>query len=77
MRLQGAGEGMSPAPFGGSLQKVGPMACFTVSGQPGDRRRRPGRDGLRRRGDEAVTSVILVSPAVPAQELSVPAPSRR
>jgi hypothetical protein len=26
---------------------------------------------------EAVTSVILVSPAVPAQELGVPAPSRR
>jgi len=25
----------------------------------------------------AVTSVILVSPAVPAQELGVPAPSRR
>jgi hypothetical protein len=26
---------------------------------------------------EAVTSVVLVSPAVPAQELGVPAPSRR
>ncbi len=26
---------------------------------------------------EAVTSVILVSPAVPAQELGVPVPSRR
>jgi hypothetical protein len=27
------------------------MACLTVSGRPGDRRRRPGRDDLCRRGD--------------------------
>jgi len=45
------------------------MACFTVSGQPGDRRRRPGCDASAGAATEAVTSVILVSPAVPAQEL--------
>ena len=53
------------------------MAYFTVSGLPetavGDLDVTTSADAAT----EAVTSVILVSPAVPAQELGVPAPSRR
>jgi hypothetical protein len=53
------------------------MACFTVSGRPetagGDLDVTASADAAM----EAVTSVILVSPAVPAQEPGVPAPSRR
>jgi hypothetical protein len=46
----------------------GSTASFTVSGQPGDHRRRPGRDGPADAATEAVTPVILASPTMPAQE---------
>jgi hypothetical protein len=53
------------------------MACFTCLASPeiavGDLDVPASADAAM----EAVTSVILVSPAVPAQEPGVPAPSRR
>lgn len=63
MRLRRAGEGTSPAPLWRFPSKAGPTACFTVSGQPGDRRhvRHPGQPGRARAGARRPGAVAEMS----------------
>ena len=77
MRLQGVGEGMShtalAVPFERSARWPASPCLASPEIAVGDLDVTASADAAM----ETVTPVILVSPAVPAQEPGVPAPSRR
>ena len=78
MRLQRVGKESVPHRFGGSLRE--PPARWPASPCQAGPEIAVGDLDVTASVDaatEAVASVILVSPAAPAQELGVPAPSRR